>query len=142
MRDVDGLALSSRNVRLSRRSASARSLSRARSRRRRAARPDPVAAARASLDGLDPDYVELADLDGATVLAAAVRVGSTRLIDNVLLEGELMSDTRSPRAMRPGAGKLPLPELAEMKRRGDKIVMVTAYDAPERRASRRTPAST
>ena len=27
-------------------------------------------------------------------------------------------------------GKLPLPELAEMKRRGDKIVMVTAYDAP------------
>ena len=28
------------------------------------------------------------------------------------------------------AGKLPLPELAEMKRRGEKIVMVTAYDAP------------
>ena len=27
-------------------------------------------------------------------------------------------------------GKLPLPELAAMKRRGDKIVMVTAYDAP------------
>jgi len=27
-------------------------------------------------------------------------------------------------------GKLPLPELAEMKRRGEKIVMVTAYDAP------------
>ena len=27
-------------------------------------------------------------------------------------------------------GKLPLPELVEMKRRGDKIVMVTAYDAP------------
>src|SRR6185437_7824236 len=27
-------------------------------------------------------------------------------------------------------GKLVLPELAEMKRRGDKIVMVTAYDAP------------
>jgi 3-methyl-2-oxobutanoate hydroxymethyltransferase len=31
------------------------------------------------------------------------------------------------------AGKLPLPELAEMKRRGDKIVMVTAYDAPSGR---------
>jgi 3-methyl-2-oxobutanoate hydroxymethyltransferase len=30
-------------------------------------------------------------------------------------------------------GKLPLPELAEMKRRGDKIVMVTAYDAPSGR---------
>jgi 3-methyl-2-oxobutanoate hydroxymethyltransferase len=30
-------------------------------------------------------------------------------------------------------GKLPLPELLELKRRGDKIVMVTAYDAPSAR---------
>ena len=30
----------------------------------------------------------------------------------------------------PPPGKLGLPELAAMKRRGDKIVMVTAYDAP------------
>jgi 3-methyl-2-oxobutanoate hydroxymethyltransferase len=30
----------------------------------------------------------------------------------------------------PPAGKLPLPELAAMKRRGNKIVVVTAYDAP------------
>ena len=30
----------------------------------------------------------------------------------------------------PPAGKLALPELAAMKRRGDKIVMVTAYDSP------------
>ena len=30
-------------------------------------------------------------------------------------------------------GKLPLPELAELKRRGEKIVMVTAYDAPSAR---------
>jgi 3-methyl-2-oxobutanoate hydroxymethyltransferase len=30
----------------------------------------------------------------------------------------------------PPAGKLPLPELAQMKLRGEKIVMVTAYDAP------------
>ena len=30
-------------------------------------------------------------------------------------------------------GKLPLPDLAEMKRRGEKIVMVTAYDAPSGR---------
>jgi 3-methyl-2-oxobutanoate hydroxymethyltransferase len=30
----------------------------------------------------------------------------------------------------PPKGKLPLTELGEMKRRGDKIVMVTAYDAP------------
>src|SRR5262249_56865923 len=28
------------------------------------------------------------------------------------------------------AGKLPVPELLAMKQRGDKIVMVTAYDAP------------
>jgi 3-methyl-2-oxobutanoate hydroxymethyltransferase len=31
------------------------------------------------------------------------------------------------------AGKLPLPELMEIKRRGEKIVMVTAYDAPSGR---------
>jgi 3-methyl-2-oxobutanoate hydroxymethyltransferase len=31
------------------------------------------------------------------------------------------------------AGKLPLPELLEIKRRGEKIVMVTAYDAPSGR---------
>src|SRR6476469_10852920 len=45
--------------------------------------PDPVAAARASLNGLEPEYVELLDLGHARVLAAAIRVGSTRLIDNV-----------------------------------------------------------
>jgi 3-methyl-2-oxobutanoate hydroxymethyltransferase len=33
----------------------------------------------------------------------------------------------------PGPGKLPLPEVAEMKRRGDRIVMITAYDAPSGR---------
>ena len=35
-----------------------------------------------------------------------------------------------PGANAPAAGKLPITELAEMKSRGDKIVMVTAYDAP------------
>jgi 3-methyl-2-oxobutanoate hydroxymethyltransferase len=30
-------------------------------------------------------------------------------------------------------GKLPLPELAELKRRGQRLVMVTAYDAPSGR---------
>jgi pantothenate synthetase len=34
--------------------------------------------------GLEPDYVALADLDGPT-LAIAARVGSARLIDNVLI---------------------------------------------------------
>jgi 3-methyl-2-oxobutanoate hydroxymethyltransferase len=33
----------------------------------------------------------------------------------------------------PGPGKLALPEVAEMKRRGERIVMVTAYDAPSGR---------
>jgi 3-methyl-2-oxobutanoate hydroxymethyltransferase len=37
---------------------------------------------------------------------------------------------RSPGPATPAPGKLPLPELVEMKRRRDKIVMVTAYDAP------------
>ena len=37
---------------------------------------------------------------------------------------------RTPAPSTPAPGKLPLPELAEMKRRGDKISMVTAYDAP------------
>ena len=40
------------------------------------------------LEGLEVDYVEVAELDGQRVLAAAVRVGGTRLIDNVILEGE------------------------------------------------------
>jgi 3-methyl-2-oxobutanoate hydroxymethyltransferase len=40
---------------------------------------------------------------------------------------------KPPRYASWTAGKLPLPELAEMKRRSDKIVMVTAYDAPSGR---------
>jgi len=37
---------------------------------------------------------------------------------------------RKGSAGTPAPGKLPLPEVAEMKRRGDRIVMITAYDAP------------
>src|SRR6266851_8762006 len=40
---------------------------------------------------------------------------------------------RKGSAGTPAPGKLPLPEVAEMKRRGDRIVMVTAYDAPSGR---------
>jgi len=88
VRDADGLALSSRNVLLSAEERE-RALGLPRALRAAVGAPDPVATARASLNGLAPDYVETVDLDGATVLAAAVRVGSTRLIDNVLLEGDL-----------------------------------------------------
>lgn len=87
VRDDDGLALSSRNVLLSA-AERERALGLSRALQAAAASPDPVAAARASLNGLAPEYVETVDLEGAAVLAAAVRIGSTRLIDNVLLEGD------------------------------------------------------
>ena len=128
VRDPDGLALSSRNARLSdAERAAALALPRALATR------DP-AAARAALDGLDVDYVEVADFD-PPVLAAAVRVGSTRLIDNVVLDrgGTMTTRPRKPAPGTPAPGKLALTELAELKARRQPIAMVTAYDAPSGR---------
>ena len=84
VRDSDGLALSSRNARLS-----------PEERERALALPRALAtknaeAARAALaasNGLVVDYVEVADFD-PPVLTGAVRIGSTRLIDNVALQGD------------------------------------------------------
>jgi pantoate--beta-alanine ligase len=86
VRDGDGLALSSRNARLST-DERAHALALPRSLHEASGSDDPVAEARAALDLLHPDYVEVVDVGGALVLAAAVRIGKTRLIDNVLLEG-------------------------------------------------------
>jgi len=81
VRDADGLAVSSRNSRLS-----PAERERALALPRALATRDPERA-RELLDGVAVDYVEVADLE-PRVLAGAIRVGSTRLIDNVVLEGE------------------------------------------------------
>ena len=95
VRDEDGLAVSSRNAYLSdEERLAARALPRSLFAGEEAHQhgADALAAARVALSTeprLTPEYVELARFNGRLHLVAAARVGRTRLIDNVLLEGEL-----------------------------------------------------
>ena len=93
VRDADDVALSSRNAHLASEDRdAARALPRALFAGAEAYRVggNPVAVAETILRSerrLERDYVDLARWDGKLVLAAAVRAGRTRLIDNVVLEG-------------------------------------------------------
>jgi pantoate--beta-alanine ligase len=89
VRDPNGLALSSRNARLSieeRSRAVAIPLALVAGLRAYRAGGDPVTAARAGLRGLAVDYVGVAAFDGQPTLLIAARAGVARLIDNVPLD--------------------------------------------------------
>ena len=102
VREPDGLAMSSRNVRLA---PDERQRAVALSRALRAAEGAVTAgerdtaaiaaAARAEMNGVEPEYLALVDpdsfqpvqtLDGRVLVAVAARIGATRLIDNTIVQ--------------------------------------------------------
>lgn len=84
VRDADGLALSSRNARLTpEERVRATSLFHA-LQTRDASRARAVLAEA----GLEPDYIEVIHSGDRKLLAGAVRIGENRLIDNIVLEGD------------------------------------------------------
>ena len=131
VRDADGLALSSRNARLSR------------GRARPGARPAARARDRRSRDGArDPRSRRPRRRlrRRRAVRPAHPRRRRPRRHDPPdrqrpsRLEGGIVSTRpRTPAPGTPAPGKLPITELALMKERHQPIVMVTAYDAPSGR---------